>query len=140
MPPAIPTRSPTHIYLDPNAPLGTVAINNGALYTNDFAVTLNLTTNDANQMRFSNDGVGWSSWVDYAASAPWVLTTSNGLKTVYVQFKDDVGNTSGSFTDTITLDRSAPTGSIAINNGAAVTSKPPGDTGPECRGWRQRSG
>ena len=110
------------IYLDPNAPLGTVAINNGALYTNDFAVTLNLTTNDANQMRFSNDGAGWSSWVDYAASAPWVLTTSNGLKTVYVQFKDDLGNTSGSFTDTITLDRSAPTGSIAINNGAAVTN------------------
>jgi hypothetical protein len=112
------------IYLDPNAPFGTVAINNGALYTNDFAVTLNLTTNDANQMRFSNDGIGWSSWVDYAASAPWVLTTSNGLKTVYVQFKDDVGNISGSLTDSITLDRSAPTGSITINNGAAVTGKP----------------
>ena len=110
------------IYLDPNAPLGTVAINNGALYTNDLAVTLNLTTNDATQMRFSNDGVGWSSWVNYAAGAPWVVTTSNGIKTVYVQFKDDVGNTSGSFTDTITLDRSAPTGSMAINNGAAVTS------------------
>jgi hypothetical protein len=110
------------IYLDPNPPLGTVTINNGALYTNDLAVTLNLTTNDANQMRFSNDGVGWSSWSDYAASAPWVLTTGNGLKTVYVQFKDDLGNTSGSFTDTITLDRSAPTGSIAINNGAAVTN------------------
>lgn len=110
------------IYLDPNAPLGTVAINGGSLYTNDIAVTLNLTTSDASQMRFSHDGSGWSSWVDYAANAPWNLTTGDGLKTVYVQFKDDLGNVSGSFTDTITLDRTAPSGSMIINNDAEATN------------------
>jgi hypothetical protein len=43
-------------------------------------------------MRLSNDGSGWSAWMTYAASAPWVFGSGDGLKTVYVQFKDSLEN------------------------------------------------
>ena len=59
-------------------------------------------------MRFSNDGSTWSGWESYTTSKSWVLSAGDGVKTVYVQFKDGLGNGSGDFTDTITLDTAPP--------------------------------
>jgi hypothetical protein len=114
------------IILETTPPTGTILINSGAGYTNSTSVTLNLSASDAgsgiNKMQFSNDGVSWSSEEDYATSKSWILTTGDGLKTVYVQYKDKAGNWSVSISDTITLDTISPTGTILINDGDGYTN------------------
>src|SRR3972149_1638875 len=98
----------------------------GDAYTSTAAVTLLLSATDdsgtVTQMRFSNDNSTWSTWEAYATSKAWTLTSGDGTKTVYVQFKDAVGNVSTTYSDTIILDTSAPIGSITINGGASSTS------------------
>ena len=44
------------------------------------------------QMQFSNDNSTWSEPENYATSKSWVLTSGNGLKTVYAKFKDVANN------------------------------------------------
>src|SRR5574337_975954 len=113
--------------LDTPPPTGTIAINNGAAATSTASVTLNLTCSDGtgsgcSQMQFSNDNVTWSAWQTVSATASWTLTAGDGTKTVYAKFKDVAGNISSLTTGTILLDSVAPTGTVAINNGAAATS------------------
>jgi len=114
------------ITLDTTPPTGTISINNGDGYTGSTSVTLTLSASDSgsgvSKMQFSNDGVVWSSEEDYATSKSWTLTAGDGTKTVYVQYKDNLGNWSGSISDTITLDTTQPTGTISINSGAAWTN------------------
>ena len=114
------------IFVDTTAPSGTITINSGAAYTNNPSVTLTLSAanpgSGMGQMRFSNDGAAWSAWEANALSKTWSLSAGDGTKTVYVQFRDNVQNTSGSFTDTIGLDTTGPTGSVSINAGAAYTA------------------
>ena len=109
--------------VDTAPPNGTITINGGAVSTNQTAVTLTLSASDASgvsQMRFSSDGVTFGSPVAYATSAAWVLAGGDGIKTVYVQFKDTVGNWSGSVAANITLDTVAP-----ILSSVAATSVTP---------------
>jgi len=96
-------------------PSGTVLINNGAAYTNSTAVTLKLSatapaagSGGITQMRFSNNGSTWSNWVPYATTKAWTLSSANGTKTVYAQFKDGLGNVSAVAKDTIILDTVKP--------------------------------
>jgi len=113
------------IILDTTPPTGSITIAGGAAYTTTTAVTLALSASDSNglaQMRFSNDGSSWSGWYSYANSASWTLASGDGTKTVYVQFKDNVGLESSVFSDTIILDTAPPTGNISINNDAAYTT------------------
>ncbi|MBE3039483.1 MAG: hypothetical protein IMZ62_11810, partial [Chloroflexi bacterium] len=114
------------IALDTSAPTGTVSINSGAGWTNSRDVTLTLSSSDTGsgveKMRFSNDGTSWSAWENYATSKAWTLSTGDGLKTVYAQFRDQAQNVSANATDTISLDTTAPSGSIVINGGAAYTN------------------
>jgi len=112
------------IILDTTPPIGWVLINGGALYTGVPTVTLTLGASDLNgvaQMRFSNDGTTWSPWLPYAAGATWVLSSGDGVKTVYVQYQDTPGNVGGPFTDTIILDTTPPGGEIIVNDGALHT-------------------
>jgi len=110
------------IVLDTAAPSGSVTINSGAAYSNTTSVTLALSATDAgsglSQMRFSSNGTTWNAWESYAASKSWTLSTGDGTKTAYVQFKDGAGNSSTSQSDTIVLDTAAPSGSITIDAGA----------------------
>ncbi|MEJ5312349.1 MAG: Ig-like domain-containing protein [Anaerolineae bacterium] len=119
--------SPTtdNITLDTIAPTGTINLSGGAEYINTPQVTVNLSAADTNgitQMRLSNDGVTYSAWMAYATTTSWTLTTGDGLKTVYVEFRDPAGNRSTAYNDTITLDTASPTGSISINNGDEHTT------------------
>jgi hypothetical protein len=113
------------ITLDATAPIGSVTINSGATFAGALSATLTLSATDGgsgvSQMRFSNN-VSWSAWEAYATSKTWTLTAGDGLKTVYVQFRDRTGNISSGSSDTIQVDMTAPTGSIVINNGAAKTA------------------
>lgn len=114
------------IYLDDVAPTGSISINGGANYTTSTSVTLNLSADDnasgLDQMRFKYDGGSWSSWVGYSTSYNFSLNSTNGNRTVYVQFKDKAGNVSGTYSDTIILDTVAPSGSININSGNTYTN------------------
>ncbi|MGQ9467976.1 MAG: Ig-like domain-containing protein, partial [Anaerolineae bacterium] len=106
---------------------GAITIAGGAGYVSTTTVSLSLSSTDnitgcgVNQMCLSN-GPTCSSWQSYATSAPWTLDGSDGEKTVYVWFRDYLNNTAGPFTDTVFLDRAAPTGAITIAGGSPYTT------------------
>lgn len=101
---------------DVTPPVGSVLINGGASSTASVDVTLTLAaTDDASgvaQMRFSNDGTGFSAPVAFAGTAPWKLSAGNGPKQVFAQFKDGAGNWSTPTAASITL--AVPTGSAGL--------------------------
>lgn len=105
------------IFLDTTPPSGTVVINGGALYASQVTVTLSLTATDATSgladqpMRFSNNGSSWTTWETYTPVKQWTLAGADGLRTVYVQYRDKAGNTA-TLTDTIVLDRVPPASSV----------------------------
>ena len=49
-----------------------------------------------------------ASWIAYAATANIILTAQDGTKTVYVRFKDDVGNESAATSASTILDTTGP--------------------------------
>ena len=51
-----------------------------------------------------------------------MLTTGDGSKTVYVQFKDGAGNISSPAADNIILDTTPPLGAVSIEDGALYTT------------------
>ena len=114
------------LVLDTVAPSGSLSIDEGAAYANTTSVTLTTsitdTTSGVAQMQFSNDGVSYAPWETYASTKPWMLLSGDGLKTVYVKYKDYADNVSIPCTDTITLDTTAPAGSISINEGATYAT------------------
>lgn len=117
----------TGIKLDKTPPTGSIMTNNNALYTTSKSVTLTLTSSDNTsgvfQFRYSNDGV-WETepWETPSPTKTWTLTPIEGTKTIYYQIKDSAGLVSVTYSDTIILDTTPPTGSIAINDGATYTT------------------
>ena len=109
----------TGIKLDKTAPIGSITINDDATYTTTTTVTLNLSATDATsdvaKMRFSSNNIKWSDWEVYATSKSWTLTSGDGAKTVYVQYKDNAGLTSSIYHYTITLDTTAPAANAGID-------------------------
>lgn len=106
-----------NLTLDTTAPSGvTLSINDGALYATSTAVTLTIATTDGvttgYQMKvWGIDGVtdeGSASWENFSASKSVNLTSGDGLKTVYIKVRDDVGNESAQVSDTITLNTTVP--------------------------------
>jgi hypothetical protein len=101
------------IKIDKTLPTGSVVINDDALYSNSSLVTLSLTATDAesgiSKVRFSNDGI-WDAekWEDYTSTKAWILPEGDGIKIVYVQFVDNAGLTSPTYSDTIILDTTNP--------------------------------
>lgn len=103
-----PTSTPSSTPSDTTPPTGTISINAGATTSTLTTTTLTLSATDnasgVAQMRFSNDGVTFSSPVQYTTSASWTLASGNGVKTVYVQYRDGAGNWSSAvISDTIEL-------------------------------------
>jgi hypothetical protein len=105
------------IVLDTIAPTGSVSINSGATYTTSTAVTLTLSASDnvgvtgyyvsASSSTPSASASGWTSVTSstsYNTSVSYTLSSGDGNKTVYVWFKDDAGNVSTAYSDSIILD------------------------------------
>jgi hypothetical protein len=106
-------------------PSGQITINNGAYWTTDTIVTLNLNSPNATQMAFWNENENPPTaynWVPCTATYPWNFTSTNGIKTVYVRFKDSIGQQTPNYSASIHLDRDALTGSLSINNGNPATN------------------
>jgi hypothetical protein len=114
------------IALATHAPTGgTVSINSGSAMTNNTNVTLSLYADNATEVMMSEDsGFGGASYVSYATTKSFTLSSGEGTKTVYVKYKDIAGNqTTTTISDTIILDTTPPsTGPVTINGGAAYTN------------------
>lgn len=110
--------------IDETAPTGTVSINAGAAGTASASTTLTLSATDAtavSQMCISNTS-SCSTWLSYTTSKAWTLASGTGTKTVYVWWKDSLGNTSASpVTDTIVYDTTAPSNGTATATGGSGT-------------------
>ena len=78
-------------------PTGSVIINSGDAHTYSSTVTLTLSASDADSgvsaMMISNNS-GFSGAVEesYSTSKEWNLASGDGVKTVYVKYKDGAGN------------------------------------------------
>lgn len=110
-----------NLTLDTLAPEGlALLINDDAVYTTEQSVTLSITVEDeattGYQMKiWGIDGVESeedASWETYTDTKIVTLPEGDGLKTVYVKVRDDVGNETAAVSDNITLDTVVPTVSI----------------------------
>lgn len=89
-------------------------------------------TDDASvaEMSFSNDGTTFGPWQPFAASMPHVLSSGDGLKTVYARVRDSAGNMSTPRSAQISLDTSvgslpgllikSPTGGVQFTRSTSV--------------------
>ncbi|MBM4116572.1 T9SS type A sorting domain-containing protein [bacterium] len=117
-----PAAADAETTLDTMPPAGTFVINANAAYTNTLAVSLDSGISDLHpplEMRFSNDGVGFSAWEAYAAARAWTLAAgADGPRTVWAEFKDAVGNVYA-VQDAIVYDATAPAGisGLALETG-----------------------
>ena len=120
------TLSPVHsdsIILDTVAPKGTIQINSGLYSTNTRTVALTLTASDLNgvkEMQFSLNNTAWTAWEAFNGTRTIALPIGQGVKTVWVKYKDNAGKVSAAVSDTIVVDSVAPIGTVVINNGATV--------------------
>ncbi len=114
----------TSIVVDNTSPVFStgLSINSGDLYTNNATATVSmsfaLTETNPYQMRFSCDGSSYTGWIAVNSPYSWDIAgagfgrdTADGNKTVYIEVRDKAGNTQTS-TDTIFLDRVAPTSNV----------------------------
>jgi len=106
-----------------------IQIKGGAAETPITSVILTLNASDATsgvyQMMISNDGVfDTETWESYSTTKAWVLTAVDGVKTVYVKFRDNTLNESGAYSDNILLNSGSlnPTGSVLTENNAVYTT------------------
>jgi hypothetical protein len=83
-------------------------------------VKLELKAEGAIEMLISNDfALRGAKWEVYQPEKEWTLTSQDGVKMVFVKFKDKVGNMSAIAYDKIGLDTQAPkNGKVQINGGA----------------------
>ncbi|GEM_PF-1345747 len=105
---------------DATPPTGTMKINGDAPYTNNAAVILSLYAQDntggsgIDKMQFSNDGTTWSAAEAFAFTRSWAMSSGDASKTVYAKFSDKAGNWSTAYSDSITLDTTAPAVSLTM--------------------------
>jgi hypothetical protein len=97
------------IYLDTSLPtvssftIDSVHADDPEEETRSTPVILRMSVSGAQEMRFANGGSSWSSWEQYGGSKSWSLTSGDGGKTVYAEFRDAAGNIR-QVIDTILLD------------------------------------
>jgi hypothetical protein len=111
---------------------GGISINGGDIYTNSTNVSLALQFRrpDGAQMRFNNPlwVPGWIDywldWEPYAPTKAWSLLNIDGVRSVYVQFKDNTGFLSDVYGAAVILDTLPPSGHLVLNDGKATTSNP----------------
>lgn len=105
------------IILDTQKPVGSIIIAGGNSYTNKTNVSLNLTASDVtsgvSQMQLSTDGIfDTEAWENFTSSKTSVLSSNDGMKNVWVRFRDKAGLVSDVYNDSIILDTTLPTATI----------------------------
>ncbi|MBQ45964.1 MAG: hypothetical protein CMP10_00465, partial [Zetaproteobacteria bacterium] len=110
-----------NIVYDNVAPSATsITIAGGADEINNTAVTLTLAATDVNEMYLTNTAgcATGGVWEDFDAAKPWTLGQSNATATVYVKFRDGLGNESSCISDSVIHDSQSP---VAVIGGAPAT-------------------
>lgn len=111
-----------NLTLDTLGPEGvSISLNDNAQFTSSIDVTLKISLSDTDTTGYQVKVWGVSgaeeetdaTWATFSATKSIQLTSEDGLKTVSVKVRDDVGNESATTTATITLNLSAPV--ITIN-------------------------
>ncbi|PJA15529.1 hypothetical protein CO112_03570 [Candidatus Dojkabacteria bacterium CG_4_9_14_3_um_filter_150_Dojkabacteria_WS6_41_13] len=111
------------IVLDTTGPTGNLVINAGSSLTNDRTLSLTLTSTDelstVAEMMISEDAAfTGASYETYATSRTYELTsTGDGVKTIYVKFKDALGNESAAYSAEIELDTTGPSAPVITKLG-----------------------
>jgi hypothetical protein len=93
--------------------------------TTQTSVLLTLSAGLVSEMWLVQDDPSFSSgaWEPYTGSKVFSLSGADGTKTLYAKFKKSTGLETGIVSDTVILDRAAPTlPSVQINGGAAVAT------------------
>ena len=107
------------VTIDGLPPTGTISINGGATFSRTATVSLALTATDPSgvaEMCVSNVP-SCSTWQPFVKTKAWTLSAGDGVKTVFVLFRDRVGNTTtGAVQDQITLDGTAPANPTAVTS------------------------
>ena len=119
----LPALNFTNFLIDTTAPTNySIEINGGAVLAASHNVNLSINAEDvlSIEMMIANDaGFSGGSWESYSATKSWTLSGGDGERTVFIKFRDVLGNESGTETDSITVDATAPTSlSLGINSGA----------------------
>lgn len=106
------------IYFDNKPPTGTMYVNSNAVYTCTPTVSLRITVpaNDVVDMSVEN-----GPWVTYSNDSTYTMTPGDGSRTVTVRLRDAAGNI-GTVVDAITLDTTAPSGTMSLNSAAPTTA------------------
>ena len=116
-------RTVTAAFADITLPTGSVSYT-GGIYATGSTVTLNLSASDVtgiSAMRFSSDGTVWGSEQVFGQTWIWNLGSGDGQKKVYVQFRDNAGNWSQSYSYTLTLDTTTPVLNLSTLSDGAYT-------------------
>ncbi len=95
-----------------------IRIAGGVTKVNTRNVTLSLAATDDSTLQeivSEDSGFAGASYQSFNASTPFVLSSGDGVKTVYVQFKDQFSNVTAERSATITLDTTAPAIPINMN-------------------------
>jgi len=106
------------IILDTRPPSGSFVINDDDEVAGDRLVTLTSSVSGAYQMRIRT-GTTYGAWLGYAVTRAASLPVGDGLKTVYVQYRDRAGNILAC-SDTIELDDTGPAITLDAGNGTAI--------------------
>lgn len=88
-----------NLIIDTIAPDGTITINDGDALANDRRVKLTLFAEDnttgIKDVRFKNEGEEcWGDWDTFTHEKFWDLTSGDGIKRIFVQYRDYAGNVS----------------------------------------------
>src|SRR5690606_16252989 len=114
------------IALDNEAPvLSAVAVNGGVSPTNQRTLSVALTTSGSpTEMRVSEDAAfAGATWTSFAASFSHTFSAGDGAKALYVQVRDESGNTSSTQSAALSIDTTGPEMSVVtVNAGATWTS------------------
>jgi alpha-tubulin suppressor-like RCC1 family protein len=98
-----------------------LVINDGAEVTTQIEVELKLGATDAAEVRMTNDVTfadNTSGWQPYTQnSMAWTLSAGDGQKTVYVQFKTDLGDLTEILSAGILLDSTALASDLILTGG-----------------------
>ena len=117
----------TNFALDRQAPLGGIALDRRIVGPDTITTTVYLGAQDdvsgVADMRVSSDSAFTGAvWRAYATDLTWLLDTGSGNQTtLYVQYRDQVGNLSPVYSDTATIDTTPPVVYAEVTAGITIT-------------------
>jgi hypothetical protein len=94
-------------------------------YTRDSDVTVSHSVSEATQMIMSeNSSFSGSAWGAYQTNPIFTLSVGDGTKTVYIKYRDDAGNETGTYSDTIIYDHNVFVSCSGSDSNAGTPDSP----------------